>query len=195
MSGALTVNLVPVASVTVTPASQPMTVGDHVTFVATPKDAAGNPLSGRATTWSSSDLTKASIDAVTGEAIALDSGFVSFTATVDGAQGIATSQIFLAPIGSVAFNPSSITATFLNPGNSDVLVTDPGGRPLPNRSCKLTSSDSTIAYVLLPLLGNGRTDSSGKIATTIGAVLFAQGSVTVTADCEGTKGTLSVSVP
>src|SRR2546426_131652 len=49
----LTVSNVPVASVTVAPASASVPVGQTAQLTATPKDASGNPLAGRGGTWGS----------------------------------------------------------------------------------------------------------------------------------------------
>ena len=49
----MTVSLVPVATVTVTPASSSLTVGQTGQLTATLRDAAGNVLTGRTVTWSS----------------------------------------------------------------------------------------------------------------------------------------------
>src|SRR5207247_1511454 len=53
-ASAITVTPVPVASVTVTPASASIQTGQTVQLTATPKDANGNPLTGRTVTWASS---------------------------------------------------------------------------------------------------------------------------------------------
>src|SRR5216117_1925917 len=52
-SGTTTASTAPVATVTVSPASANVVVGALQQFTATPKDAGGNPLSGRVVTWSS----------------------------------------------------------------------------------------------------------------------------------------------
>src|SRR3989442_6328724 len=78
-SSAVTVTIVPVASVIVSPASASVTVGQTVQLTATPKDAAGNPLSGRVVTWASSNSGLASVNGsgpVTGGA----AGFGTHTA-------------------------------------------------------------------------------------------------------------------
>src|SRR6266702_4242825 len=54
-SSSITVSNVPVASVAVSPASASVQVGQTVQLTATPKDANGNPLSGRTISWSSSN--------------------------------------------------------------------------------------------------------------------------------------------
>src|SRR6266581_1540670 len=56
------VAVVPVSSVTVSPASTTLQVGQTVQLTATPKDANGNPLTGRTVTWSSSNPSVASVD-------------------------------------------------------------------------------------------------------------------------------------
>src|SRR5207247_6811426 len=53
-TAAVTVNLVPVASVTVSPASASIRVGQLVQLTATLKDASGTVLSGRVISWVSS---------------------------------------------------------------------------------------------------------------------------------------------
>src|SRR5712691_1389039 len=53
-TAAVTVANVPVASVAVTPASASIPTGGTIQLTATPKDANGNPLNGRAVAWTSS---------------------------------------------------------------------------------------------------------------------------------------------
>ena len=63
----------PVASVSVVPGSASVQVGQAVQFAATPRDNAGNPLAGRAITWSSSDPAVATVDG-TGRASGVSAG-------------------------------------------------------------------------------------------------------------------------
>src|SRR3989449_4619869 len=53
---------VPVAAVTVTPASASLLQGQTVQLTATPRDANGNPLTGRVIAWQSSDNTIATVN-------------------------------------------------------------------------------------------------------------------------------------
>src|SRR5207253_895853 len=55
----VTVTFVPVASVTVNPASASVQVGQTVQLTATPRDANGNALPGRTVTWASTNTTVA----------------------------------------------------------------------------------------------------------------------------------------
>jgi len=56
------VTVVPVASVTVSPATASIAVGQTAQLTATPKDGSGNPLSGRVVTWASSAPAVASVN-------------------------------------------------------------------------------------------------------------------------------------
>jgi len=85
----ITVVRVPVASVSVTPATASVQVGSAVQLTATPKDASGSPLTGRTVTWASSDASVATVSTsglVTGRA----AGTATITATSEGQSGTAT---------------------------------------------------------------------------------------------------------
>src|SRR3989449_1081622 len=85
----ITVANVPVASVSVSPATASLQVNGAVQLVATPKDANGTPLSGRAGSWSSSNTSVATVSTsgvVTGAA----AGSAMITATSEGQSGSAT---------------------------------------------------------------------------------------------------------
>ena len=82
---------VPVASVSVSPNPASVAAGATTVLSAAPEDASGNPLSGRAVTWSSSDESKATVSGgvVTGVAV----GTAMITATSEGQQGSATVNV------------------------------------------------------------------------------------------------------
>ena len=61
-STGVTVVPVPVHSVTLTPDSARVELGDQVQYNAVPRDSAGNPLAGRVVTWSVTDFGIATID-------------------------------------------------------------------------------------------------------------------------------------
>lgn len=89
----VTVSLVPVAAVTVTSSRTNPMVGQTAQLTATPTDAGGNALPGRAVTWTSSDPTVATVDA-NGLVTVLNSGSVTINALIDGTTGSIT---FLIP--------------------------------------------------------------------------------------------------
>lgn len=85
-SASVTVQLVPVARVVVSPASTSVKHGNTKQLVAVAYDAANNIITGRAVTWSSSD-TKVATVTTTGVVKGVSVGTVTITATVDGKSG------------------------------------------------------------------------------------------------------------
>ena len=85
----MTVTTVPVASVTVSPATASIQVGQTVQLTATPRDASGNPLSGRAIAWASSAPGVATVSG-TGLVTGVAAGSATITATSEGQSGTAT---------------------------------------------------------------------------------------------------------
>jgi len=93
-SSAITVVHLPVASVTVTPASTSVSAGSSVQLTATPKDANGNPLVGRTVTWQSSNTSAATVNGG-GLVSGVAAGSATITATSEWQSG--TSVITVTP--------------------------------------------------------------------------------------------------
>lgn len=85
----VTVVLAPVASVTITPATGTVGLGETLQLTATVKDAGGNTLTGRTVTWQSSNAFIVSVSNV-GVARGLALGDVTITATAEGINGTAS---------------------------------------------------------------------------------------------------------
>src|SRR5947207_1139000 len=106
-TSAITVTFVPVATVTVTPASANLAVGQTVQLTATTKDANGNPLSGRTITWSSSNTAVATVT-TSGSVKGVTAGSATITATSEGQSGASAITVPApAPVASVSVNPAS----------------------------------------------------------------------------------------
>ena len=176
-TSALTVLGVPVASVTVTPSPATVQVGQTVQLTAAPKDANGNPLTGRLVAWTSSDTTIAKVSnsgLVTGRA----AGSATITATSEAKSGTSAVSVTIVPVASVTLSPAS---TSVSQGSTVQLAATPkdaNGNPLSGRVVTWTTSDTTIAKVSSSGLVTGR----------------AVGSATVTATSEGKSGTAAVTV-
>ncbi|HEX8849774.1 MAG TPA: Ig-like domain-containing protein [Gemmatimonadaceae bacterium] len=93
----LAVTPVPVASVTVVPATLAIYAGQTATLVATPRDSIGGALSGRVVTWSSADPGVASVDA-NGVVHGLAAGSARIGATAEGVTGGASVQVLPTPV-------------------------------------------------------------------------------------------------
>jgi len=137
-TSALTVTAVPVASVTVTPSPASVQQGATVQLTATPKDANGNPLSGRVVTWSSDNTAVATVNGsglVTGVAV----GSATITATSEGRSGTSaitvtppSASVVLVGAGDIADCDARPTAALLD--NIPGTVFTAGDNAYPNGS-------------------------------------------------------------
>ncbi|CAN5529454.1 hypothetical protein BH09GEM1_BH09GEM1_00480 [soil metagenome] len=169
--------VVPVSTVSVTPASAPTTVGATTQLTAVTKDASGATLTGRTVTWATSDATKATVSAsglVTGVAL----GSATITATSEEKTGTAAVTVALAPVATVTVAPA--TANVFTNASTQLAATmkDANGVTLNGRAVTWSTSDATKATV------NGSGVVSG----------VAVGSVTITATSETKTGTAAVTV-
>lgn len=89
---AVTVSLVPVNNVTVSPNPASVKIGFTQQFIAVLRDSNGNILIGRPITWSVSDTSKATITAA-GVLNAIAAGGITVTAIAEGVSGSATVTI------------------------------------------------------------------------------------------------------
>ena len=108
--------IAPVASVTVTPGTGQVLVGATLALAAQPKDAGNANLSGRTVTWTSGDLTKATVSAA-GVVTGVAAGTVTITATSEGISGTATIDVVsatFAPSFSKPFAGEFPTTNFLD---------------------------------------------------------------------------------
>jgi hypothetical protein len=111
--------VLPVAAVTVGPASGSVLMGQMVQLIATPKDSAGNLLLGRVITWSSSNTAVATVGG--GLVIAAAPGSATITATSEGKSGTAAITVTVPPpSGGVVFQSNWTTAL----GFSNAAVMD-----------------------------------------------------------------------
>jgi hypothetical protein len=99
----------PVASVTVTPSTANVEVGGNLQLTATPRDASGNALNGRAVTWSSGNTARATVN-TTGLVMGVTEGSVTITATSEGRSGTATVTVVPPP-------PPGSSFTFVGAGD------------------------------------------------------------------------------
>lgn len=177
----VTVTNTPVASVVVQPGAVDVQAGQTYQLVALVLDAAQNPLTGRAITWTSGTPSVATVSN-TGLVTAAAPGTARITATAGGVSGSATVTVPQAPVASISASAgdSSITQ------NAQTTVTattkDAGGAVLSGRS--ITWS------VDRPLVANLSATSGQSIVVTGGV----SGPAVLTATSEGRSTTLSITV-
>ena len=176
----------PVATVTVVPGSASLTGGDNATFTAQLRDAAGNILSNRSVSWSSTDASIVEITSVNGPSatiLARAAGLASLRATSEGKTGEASISVAApAPVATVTVVPNTAD---LAVGDSGVTfradLRDAAGNLLTNRAVSWSTSDNSIISV------------SGS-----GALVFVQpravGSAVLSATSEGKTGQATITV-
>src|SRR6266566_875260 len=173
----VTVTFVPVASVTVNPASASVQAGQTVQLSATARDANGNALPGRTVTWARTNTTVATVNGqglVTAKVV----GSATITATSEGQSGSAAITVTAAPVATVTVSPA---AAAVQPGQTVQLTAttkDANGNILTGRTVTWASNSNPAATV-----------SSSGLVTGV-----ATGTALITATSEGQSGGAAIAV-
>ena len=176
-SATLTVKIVPVATVVVSPATATVVVGNTTTLTATPRDIDGQPLYLRTVAWTSSNSARATVNSA-GVVTAVSAGTVTITATIEGKSGASTITVAPVPVASVVVTPATPN---VNVGQTVQLTATPyssDGQALTGRTVTWTTNAATVATV-----------SSSGLVTGVSA-----GNAVITAAVEGKTGTANVTV-
>src|SRR5215203_543277 len=143
---AVTVSSVPVATVTIAPGSSDVVVSQTLQLTATAKDAAGAALTGRSTTWSTSDAAKATVSS-TGLVTGVAPGTVSITAAAEGKSGTSAITIKPKPVGSVILSPAEFSIQTGQTRQLTAQVTDDQGNVLAGRPITYATQNAVVATV------------------------------------------------
>src|SRR5690348_12299678 len=173
----VTVTAAPVASVTVSPSSASLFVGQALQLGATMTDSAGNVLSGRTVTWTSSNPSVATVNG-SGLAGAVAVGSATITATSEGRTGTAVLTVSNVPVATVTVSPASASVLAGQTVQLAATTRDASGNVLTGRSIVWTSSNGSVATV-----------SGSGLVTGVTA-----GSATITATSEGQSGSAAMTV-
>ncbi len=178
-SDTATITVVPaaVASVNVTPAVVSLLVGAAVQLTATTADSAGNLLSGRSISWSSSDATVASVSS-SGLVTSVAQGSASITATSEGHSAAVPVTVTTVPVASLQVSPTSANMFVGQTLSLTATTKDAAGNTLTGRPVTWASSSPSVATV----------SSTGQVAG------VTQGSATITATSESKTATAAINV-
>jgi len=135
-----------VARVVLNAVPERLTVGATATLQAVATDASGNVLTGRATSWRSSNAEVLSVSS-TGNLLAFAPGSAQITVTVESVSASATITVVPPPVARVRITAPSLV---VNEGRTlalSAVATDSGGRTLSDRSIAWSSSAPTVATV------------------------------------------------
>jgi uncharacterized protein YjdB len=173
----VTVSVVPVKSVAVTPPTGDIVVAQTLQLTAAPRDSAGGALAGRVVTWRSSNDAIATVSS-SGLVVAFAAGNATITATSEGVNGTAAVRVRNTPVSAVVVNPAATTLAIGQTLQLTSQVTDANGNILTGRTITYASSTPAIATV-----------TAGGLVTAV-----AQGTATITASSEGKTGTATIQV-
>ncbi len=174
----LTVTPAAIASIDVTPSTSILSEGSTKQLTATAKDAAGRVLSGRTFTWTSSDVTKATVSN-TGLVTAVAPGVANIVVTAENIAGGAAVQVVAVVIGSVSIAPDSATVLVGGTVQFSATVKDTAGKDVSSfKPASWSSLDTTVAKV----------DGTGKVSG------IAAGRTAIVAQRDGLADTAIVKV-
>ena len=173
----VSVQLVPVASLTLSPASSTMLAGESQQLTAVAKDADGAALPGRVVTWTTSAPTVATVSS-TGFVIALTPGMATITATSEGKSATASITVTAVPVAAVTVVPSAATVAVKQSAQLLARVVDSSGAVLNGRPVSWSSDTPSIVTV----------DNNGVVTA------VATGAARITATAEGKSGSSVVTV-
>ena len=187
----LIVKIVPVASVTVSPATPTVVVGSSITLTATPKDSAGQPLYLRVATWSSSNSARATVNS-SGVVTGVSAGTVTITATIEGKSGAATVTVAPVPVASVTVTPTAPNVSVGQTVQLTATAYSLTGQVLTGRTVTWSTTAAAIATVSASGLVTGVGAGTAVITATIEGK-SASSTVTVSAVPQGQIATVTIS--
>ena len=167
----------PVARVEVDPPAVALLLGQAMRLTATAFAADGSELTGRQTSWSSSNPQIANVSS-SGMVIARGLGATSITATIEGKRASVGVAVGLHPVASLTVNPSSLEVAVGEEREFEAVPRAADGAVLTGRPISWSSSSNAVA----------RISSSGRLTA------VAPGTATITARSEGRSATASVRV-
>ncbi len=170
-------NLVPVASVTLQPATPVVGVGATAALIATARSGDGTLLSDREITFTSSNPSVAAVNG-NGVVTAIAAGTTDITATSETRSATVPLSVSDVRVASVTVSPDAADVAVNAERTLAAEAFDAGAAPLPNRVFAWTSSSPGIATV-----------------TSVGVVRgIAPGEATITATSEGQSASAGIRV-
>src|SRR2546425_529693 len=143
-SAAVRVDSVPVASVTVSPASGSARIGATMQLSGVTKDSAGNLLTRRTVNWMTSNNAVATVSA-SGLVTGVAAGSATITATSDGQSGTAAMTVTNVPVARVTVTPLIASLLMGAAGQLTATPTDALGNPLSGRVVTWSSNAHVAA--------------------------------------------------
>ncbi len=176
-AASVTVNVAPISTLEIQPASTSITVGGSAALTAVARDAQGANLSGRSIAWTSLHPTIATVTTA-GVVTGVSSGTATVSASSEGKTTSATITVTPPPVSTVAV---ALNSSALTPGQTTQAIAtlrSAQGETLVGRVTTWSTTNASVATV----------DASGMVAA------VSPGTSTITATSEGRSGTAVVTV-
>jgi uncharacterized protein YjdB len=173
----VTVTLVPVVSVSIAALAQPLYPGGTAQLTALAADSAGRAVTGRTTTWTSSDERVATVSSA-GLVTAVSAGTTQIRATVEGRSATLAVSVLPSPVAAVALSIARASLTVGDTARVTARLTDAQGRPVAGRPVAFSTDVPNVVAV----------DSTGLVTA------LAPGAARVVATSDGVTGSVGVSV-
>ena len=173
----VSVTLVPVARIDVSPATDTIVVGQSTQFSAVLRDSVGASLGERGVSWGTSDVGVATVSSA-GLVIGVAPGVATITAASSGRTADVRIVVRPRPVGSVIVSPGQAALIVGGTVRLTVQVTDENGTLLSGRSVTYRSENNAIATV-------------GADGTITG---IAAGATAIVVTSEGRSGRVNVAV-
>src|SRR5882762_5763537 len=164
-TSAVTVTAVPVASVTVTPATASVGVGGTTPFTATTRDSAGTILTGRVITWASTTPAVATVNG-SGVASGVAPGSASIIATSEGKSDTSVVTVIVVPVASVTVTHASTSVAVGGTVSFSAVKRDSAGGVLTGRVITWASDALAVATVSPTGVATGVSAGSASIIAT-----------------------------
>ena len=187
-TGGVGVFAVPVASVTVTPASATVQAGGTLLLEAAARSATGKVLRKKVIAWTSSNPQVATVNQ-SGQVSALARGYVTITATADSISGSATVNVAPQAVASVRAAAPDSSLSVGQAVQASATALDASGAPIAGLPVGWQASNPAIATVTSKGLITGIAAGSTVISAIIGGQV---GSVPVTV-AGGTASSVTIS--
>lgn len=171
-----------VATVTVTPATPSISVGNTQQFMAVAKDSSGNIIVGAIFVWSSDATSIATVNS-SGLATAIAQGTAHITAKTSGVNGTATLTVN-PPIASVTVAPPTATIQITQTQQFTAVAKDSNGHVISGVTFTWSSDATSIATVNSNGLATGVSQGTAHISA-LASGLTGSGILTVSAGSTG----------
>lgn len=188
---AITVTLIPVASVTFTQTTDTLVPNDQKQYNPVVRDTAGNVITsllGRTTAYTpSNSLIIATAPAAAGVIVSAQNsvGIATVTATVDNVATAVPLTIQVAQIGQVTLSPATATVPIGQTVNLTLSIKDADGNPLTVNRPIISYTSNATAVATVPANG-------GQVVT---VTARATGTAVITAVINGTPASTTITVP